>query len=758
MRKSLNLPVGTLMKWMTTTKGAILMSVDVIHKDIVEGKYKKEVEAIRKAYQEGTMVTVTEKGEETEKPLYDELKKDLPYFVPQADVRERRMWENAKDYTGFAPVDCDYLSAEEIEQLMEWAKQQPWVKEGHRSSRNEGVHLIVAMGIVEADNKKDYDNEYKRRYSIISKHIQQETGIKLDGQCKDILRGIFVSYDPQAFIRKDSEVKCFEYPDEEDIQTPATAAPAEPEVKEVPKAKPALVNGFYKYHTYNKGERHGFWLAFGQRLRYKKEDKSLLGDYRDLMKALLESQKVVLADDPLLRSGNEVDEAMDWGYEHSESEGEGDESKNKQAKTNSPADSTERQNIMDKIHEFLDNQALFRFNTLTEQVEIKEKGNAGKWKEMDDTLFLTYYDRVKRFGIKTNRPDVEAAVRSLDHAHPFDPVKEYLDSLDPWTTNDPDYITELFSYLEFENDEERKYAIILLKKWFICMVAQWLGFVDDNQTMPIIRGEQNAGKSFFIRHLLPPELRQYYKEIHPADKLDKDQRIAMSRFLLMNFEEFTLSEGYSSNQTKAYISAAASTERASYGHFHKNRKRKASLIASCNDEQFIVDKRGSRRYLAFTITGTKHIDDASMPYAGAYAQAYYLVTTMKPEDYRPSKQEADDITAHNSKYMIRSLPEIIIKNHYRKPANTERGEYITMGDIMEKLSLYRIKDISETQVGTILREMEIEKKRRKRGFVYKVKEITKQDVDEDNQTLDESDWDYVIEEARENNTEIQIPF
>lgn len=124
------------------------------------------------------------------------------------------------------------------------------------------------------------------------------------------------------------------------------------------------------------------------------------------------------------------------------------------------------------------------------------------------------------------------------------------------------------------------------------MLALWLGLVDDNQSMPVLRGEQNVGKSWFYRHLLPPQLRPYYKEIQPGDRLDKDQRIAMSRFLLIGFEEFTLSERNSSNQTKAFISAAASTDRAAYGRFQKVRRRRASLIASCNDRQFIIDKRG----------------------------------------------------------------------------------------------------------------------------------------------------------------------
>ena len=745
-------PVGTLMKRMTTTEGATLMSVDVLHRDIVSGKYRNEVEAVRRAYREGTVVKVTEHGVEKEIPLYDKLKKDLPYFVPQADVRQRRKWEEARDFTGFAPIDCDHLTAEQIDRLMEWAKRQPWIKEGHHSCRMEGAHFIAAMGIIEADDKEKYDREYKRRYRIMSDYIRQQTGIEVDGQCKDVLRGFFVSYDSQAFIREDSEVKCFDF-----VLANPPCQPQSQEKKEA-KVKPQIVNGYLRYHEYLPQKRHAFWVGFGQRLRYKKEDRSLLGDYRNLMKALLESQDMVLADDPLLRSIDEVDKAMQWGYDHSDEAPEGKQTKKGKSKSNRKDAEEDKPNVMEQTHDFLSQMARFRFNVITEQVEIMPLDEEGNWQEMDDTLFLTYYDRVKRAGIRTNKADVEAAIRSLDYTPAYNPVEDYLKGLDEWTTDSKDYITELFSFLEFESEEERQYALPLLSKWFVCMVALWLGRVDDNQLMPVLRGEQNVGKSHFYRHLLPPELRQYYKEIQPGDKLDKDQRIAMSRFLLISFEEFTLSERNSSNQTKAFISAAASTDRAAYGRFQKVRKRKASLIASCNDELFIIDKRGSRRYLAFTIIGTRQIDNDTLPYAGAYAQAYYLATHQRPQQYRPSKAEAESISTHNRSYIRRTMTEIFVGRMFRKPRKGEQGISLTMGDILQKMSYYRLPDLNESNVGNALRELGISKQRQNKGYRYYVVEIADTTNDEEARRLGEEEFKRIEEEEKRLNEETDIPF
>ena len=764
----LQMPVGTLMQRMTTNEGATLMSVDVFHRDIVEGRFRKEIETIRKVAAEGTMVTQKVNGVERQIALYDKLKKELPYFVPQADVRKRRLWEEACNFSGFVPVDIDHLTAEKVEQVMQWARRQTWVKEAHRSSRGEGVHLIVAMGIVEATSKVDYEQEYKRRYAIISQYIRQQTGLGVDGQCKDVLRGFFMSYDPQAYLRKDSEVSCFDYPEEMPTENVLESNDSRTTLSNVfsnnNNAKPMemianinerLVSTFLRYHIYKPDGRHSWWINLAQYLRFKGVPRDLLAAYREVAKGKLLAHNLILHDDPLLRSANEVEEAMAWGYDHAEEPSEADKTSTRKKNKAADKEKEDKPIVMQQVHDQLSAMACFRFNMITEQVEVLEKD---KWQEMDDALFLTYYDRVKLAGIRTNKSDVEAAIRSFDFTPRYNPVEEYLNSCQEWDETQPDYITELFSYLVFENEEERKFALPLLRKWFITMVALWLGLVDDNQMMPVLRGAQNIGKSHFYRHLLPPELRQYYKELQPGDRLDKDQRIAMSRFLLIAFEEFTLSERNSANQTKAFISTAASTDREAYGHFQKVRRRRASLIASCNDEKYITDPKGSRRYLTVSILNTKHIEGDTLPYCGAYAQALWYCHYRKPSQYRPTKPEADAITLHNKPYTQRTMTELFVERMFRKPRRGEQGKSLTMADILSKLSFCRLSDLNEINVGTALRQLGIQKKHTKKGNRYYVVEITPDVIEEEARQIGADEYKQLEEEEIRRNSESDIPF
>ena len=338
---------GSLMKRYTTTSGIIHLSVEEIHQRIVEGIYRLQVEAIRKAYQEGTLTECRDKdGNVIMEPLADRLKKQLPYFVCQAKITNRRLLEYAQDFTGLAPVDIDHLTPEQLQMVMVRMQQFPWVKEGHVSCRQEGAHFIVAMGRIDVDEnlppkerKEAYEREYKRRYAEITSFIQRELGVEVDGQCKDVLRGFFVSADPNAFIRPDEELEVFPYqgtpaPDNQpkvraaqahDEQgqpgTTTTQSAPSPTVPQPP-FNSGLIKAYLPKHPYKPSGRHSWWISFAQYLKWKGVPKNQLAIYRQVMQFQLLMFNHILPDDPCLRSATEVQEAMSWGFEHSETEQE----------------------------------------------------------------------------------------------------------------------------------------------------------------------------------------------------------------------------------------------------------------------------------------------------------------------------------------------------------------------------------------------------------------------------------------------------
>jgi|GEM_PF-6272972 len=318
---------GTLLKNFRTTHGAELFTVEKFHEQIVDGTYRGRVENIR----------------EVEKPEAAVLKGKLPLFVVQGNVMKRRMLEGFCAPTPYAYIDIDHITPEQVKSIKAIMTQQPWVKEVHVSCSGQGLHAIVMMGVipvapstvneggftpyVSKDQEKAYTKEYKRRYLQIMSKVEELTGVKTDKQCKDVLRGLYPSYDPDAFIRADEEMEVFPYTEEgvvveapkveeKVVDTQKESVPAT--TPAITTLQPQLVKNFLTYHQYHPSERHSWWINFAQYLKAKGIAKECVNLYMNAMQMHLAMHELIKPDDPLLRSTQEVQNAMDWGYTHSE--------------------------------------------------------------------------------------------------------------------------------------------------------------------------------------------------------------------------------------------------------------------------------------------------------------------------------------------------------------------------------------------------------------------------------------------------------
>ena len=83
---------------------------------------------------------------------------------------------------------------------------------------------------------------------------------------------------------------------------------------------PKLVTDYLPKHVYKPSGRHGWWVRWGQYLKYKGVKPEALPAYKQLMASQLMLKGLLQADDPLYRNPREVDEAFEWAYEHTESE------------------------------------------------------------------------------------------------------------------------------------------------------------------------------------------------------------------------------------------------------------------------------------------------------------------------------------------------------------------------------------------------------------------------------------------------------
>ena len=371
----------------------------------------------------------------------------------------------------------------------------------------------------------------------------------------------------------------------------------------------------------------------------------------------------------------------------------------------------EQQNRIQQMRDALKGYAQWRFNTWYSRPELKEGDN--EWRELKEQDLDTYYIRLKLDGVNVRISDVKSMLWSRDFSPQFDACRDYLDHLPAWnpeTSDNP--IRDMFEgHLVFSDPENKDYYVTMLTKWFLAMVSMMQGKCDENPQMPIFEGHQHIGKTYFSRHILPPCLRSYRIEVSPAQMLDKDFLSSLSDTPLMIFDEISFGSSQKANALKHAVTLNETNIREAYGHFREKRHRRASLIATTNDEQFLRDTEGNRRYLVISLKETVNLNEHPINYDGAYAQAVYLLSQGEP--IKPTKEESQLISEHNKRYLMPNDCEEVLKTFLRIPSEMDNTLAMTAGDILTELGWrgHRGRMFCTSEIGKAMKHMGFDSRR-----------------------------------------------
>lgn len=164
-------------------------------KGIKDGAYKEQVEAYRDAR------TSLSKEEA------DQIKKGLPAFTPSGTFQPTRKADNLYRYSGIVHADLDKLSADKLEEVKVILRNDPYTFGFYVSPSENGLKVFGKVDCT--------PDMHKQAYHQFRLHIADLTGIydkrQNDSSISDVSRLCFVSYDPDAYINKDSKVLVIEH-------------------------------------------------------------------------------------------------------------------------------------------------------------------------------------------------------------------------------------------------------------------------------------------------------------------------------------------------------------------------------------------------------------------------------------------------------------------------------------------------------------------------------------------------------------------
>ena len=226
---------------------------------------------------------------------------------------------------------------------------------------------------------------------------------------------------------------------------------------------------------------------------------------------------------------------------------------------------------------------------------------------------------------------------------------------------------------------------VCFKKWFVGMVASWM--YDDvvNHQVLVLIGKQGIFKTTWLEHLIPPALRAYCCKLANTTQINKDDRLRLAEFGLINLDELDSMSSRELNTMKSIITATDVNERVAYGYTKERKIRLASFCASSNRREFLTDITGNRRWLPFEVESIENPFQSILPYERMYAQARYLVEY--GFNYWFDLDDIATLEKHNESFRAQESEEQLLPILFDVPAEG-RGEFMTTAQISERLVTY----------------------------------------------------------------------
>lgn len=230
----------------------------------------------------------------------------------------------------------------------------------------------------------------------------------------------------------------------------------------------------------------------------------------------------------------------------------------------------------------------YRQYTFLKPVFWREGDCTGEqWKDSDDKELRRYLRKTYQ-----NFKGAELIDDNLTHysgINSFHPVKQYLESLQ-W-----DGVPRAETYFsKFLNIDDTEYSREITRKWLLGAISRIYHEGCDFQFALVLHGKQGIGKGYCLRMLG----RKWH--IVLTDSLDDSHALdSIERGWIVEIAELAAGRKAEINAQKVFLSENATTRRKAFARRAETTPRHCVFAISVNDEHFLRDLTGNRRYKIF---------------------------------------------------------------------------------------------------------------------------------------------------------------
>lgn len=322
----------------------------------------------------------------------------------------------------------------------------------------------------------------------------------------------------------------------------------------------------------------------------------------------------------------------------------------------------------------------FRFNVVTgyyEFMKLKKGKPIGEWKKYDDRtknkILIEMFDEDLDISQDKFNIFVESEIVSPD----YNPFEEYFSNIKRWDGK-TDYLDEICKTIKTDDPSRFK---SVMKKFLVGVLDCLMEEDAVNDVCLVFQSGQGVGKTRWMRKLLPERFRSEYLYEGNIDTRNNDHIQYLAQYWFIHLDELEVLKGNEIGAIKSYITRQRISVRKAYGRYKAKFVRRASFLGSVNDDKFLSDITGARRWLVFIV---KEIDyEHKVNIDGLWAQIYHYWSEGFQHWFDTVEIKA--INKINETFRQMSSEEEQLLQLFSFPHEDHHGQWMSSSDVIATL-------------------------------------------------------------------------
>lgn len=325
-----------------------------------------------------------------------------------------------------------------------------------------------------------------------------------------------------------------------------------------------------------------------------------------------------------------------------------------------------------------------KLNELTRRLEFKGITHD---ESLADVTFTKIKDICTEYDFKVNKENTYDFVYAVGADNRYNPVTDFLnDCKRKATKGEHDEIDKLLATVGYESTDEKTVTFYnkILLKWLLNCIHMAFNNFEVNRSLEFVivfKGRQGLGKTRWANSFIPT---QFYRDGLTLNLDKNDSVMQATKYWVVELGEIGSTFKKSDvDKLKSFISNKNDEFRHPYGRNFCIYPRRTAFIGTVNDEEFLRDKTGNRRFVVLPVERLEYINDVDMEKLWGQLMHLYDEYTAKDEPLYMTTEEQLFNDTLNVEYTTKSEVEVALDDIFEW--ESEQLGACTVSDIVKYL-------------------------------------------------------------------------